>query len=80
MMNNYPWTRRAVLIGVGMLAFLIAVVGALRIFGIVVAGVYPEAWVMTLMMTSPFTLAGLSLIVGSAFVVDSWIRQRRQVG
>ena len=42
-MNDYRWTTRFGLGGLGFLALLAAVVAVTRIFDLVIAGVQPEA-------------------------------------
>ena len=60
-MNGYRWTIRIRLAGQGLLALWAAFVAVTRISGVVVAGVQPEAWVLTAMMTAPFTMGLVSL-------------------
>ena len=68
-MGDYRWTLRVVRGGVALLVVIAAFVAVARIFNIVIAGVYPEAWVMTAMMTAPFTIgAVLILTIATALV------------
>ena len=55
-MNRYRWTLRVAIGGVAVIAVFVAVV---RGFGVMIAGVYPEAWVLTAMMTAPRSPSGL---------------------
>ena len=68
-MSGYSWTVRIALGGLGFLALWVAFVAVTRIFGVVIAGVQPEAWALTVMMTAPFTI-GLApvLTIGTALV------------
>ena len=59
-MNAYRWTVRVVLGGVTLLVLWGVFVAVARIFNLVIAGVYPEAWVLTAMMTAPFTIGEMS--------------------
>ncbi len=58
-----------------------AFVAVTRIFNLVVAGVQPEAWVLTAMMTAPFTV-GVVLLATVGMAVDETIARlkRRAVG
>ena len=77
MMNGYRWTVRVGLGGVGFLATLAAFVAVTRIFNLVVVGVQPEAWVLTAMMTAPFTIGTVcTLVIGTA-LVETVLRRRR---
>ena len=60
-MSGYRWTLRVAVGGCGLLGLLVAAIALVRIFGIVIAGVEPEAWVLTAMMTAPFTVGSVSL-------------------
>ena len=55
-MNAYRWTVRVVFGGVALLTLWALFVAVTRIFDLVIAGVYPEAWVLTAMMTAPCTI------------------------
>ena len=55
-MTSYRWTRRVAAIGGGFLALLVLFVAVTRTLNVVVAGVQPEAWALTAMMTAPLTL------------------------
>ena len=78
-MNGYRWTIRIGLGGLGFLALLAAFVAVTRVFDLVVAGVHPEAWALTAMMTAPFTVGAVSLFTLVAALVETWSR-RRSVG
>ena len=79
-MNGYRWTIRIALGGLGFLALLAAFVAVTRIFGVVIAGVQPEAWVLTAMMTAPFTVGAVSLFTLVAALLETVLRRRRPVG
>ena len=80
-MNGYRWTVRVGLGGVGFLATLAAFVAVTRIFNLVVVGVQPEAWVLTAMMTAPFTIGAVSLATVGTALVETVVRlKRRAVG
>ena len=80
-MDNYRWTVRVGLGGVGFLGILVAFVAVVRIFSIVIVGVQPEAWAMGIMMTAPFTLGAVSLVTISTALVETLVRlKRREVG
>ena len=76
-MNAYRWTVRVVLGGVTLLVLWGVFVAVARIFNLVIAGVYPEAWVLITMMTTPFTIGTIcALVIGTA-LVDTVLRRRR---
>ena len=79
-MNAYRWTVRVALGGVGLLVLWGVFVAVARIFNLVIAGVYPEAWVLTAMMTAPFTIGAVcTLVIGTALVEKVLRRQRSAV-
>ena len=78
-MNVYRWTVRVALGGVTLLALWAAFVAVTRIFTLVVAGVQPEAWVMTAMMTAPLTIGVVSLATVGTVLVETVVRLKRRV-
>ena len=75
-MNAYRWTVRVALGGVTLLVLWGVFVAVARIFNLVIAGVYPEAWVLITMMTTPFTIGTIcTLVIGTA-LVDTVLRRR----
>ena len=55
--------------GVGILALAAVVTIVLRVFDVVIAGVPPDAWALTAMMTAPFTVGVVSLFTLVATLV-----------
>ena len=78
-MNNYRWTVRVGLGGVGFLVILAAFVAVILIFNLVVAGVQPEAWALGVMMTAPFTIGVVLLATGGTALAETVIRLRGTV-
>ena len=76
-MNDYRWTLRVAVGGGGLLALVAAVALVLRIFDVVVAGVPPESWVLTAMMTAPFTVGTASILTIATALVETVLRRRR---
>ena len=76
-MNAYRWTVRVALRGVALLALWGVFVAVARIFDLVIAGVYPEAWVLTAMMTAPFTIGTIAALVIGTALVEKVLRRRR---
>ena len=67
--------------GVGFLVTLVAFVAVTLIFNLVVAGVQPEAWALTAMMTAPFTIGVVLLATVGTALVETVVRlKRRAVG
>ena len=80
-MNSYRWTLRVGLGGVGFLATLVLFVAVALIFNLVIAGVQPEAWALTAMMTAPFTIGVVLLVTIATALVETVARvKRRAVG
>ena len=75
-MSGYRWTLRVAVGGCGLLGLLVAAIALVRIFGIVIAGVEPEAWVLTAMMTAPFTVGSVSLATLATLLVEASVRRR----
>ena len=76
-MNAYRWTVRVALGGVTLLVLWGVFVAVARIFDLVIAGVYPEAWVLTAMMTAPFTIGTVAVLVIGTALVEKVLRRRR---
>ena len=76
-MNAYRWTVRVASGGVALLTLWALFVAVTRIFDLVIAGVYPEAWVLTAMMTVPFTIGTFSALVIGTALVEKVLRRRR---
>ena len=68
-MNAYRWTIRIGIAGVAFLATIAVFVAVVSILDVRVAGVYPEAFRLTAMMTAPFTI-GIAVVptLAAAFV------------
>ena len=80
-MNSYRWTLRVGLGGVGFLATLVLFAAVTLIFNLVIAGVQPEAWALTAMMTAPFTIGVVLLVTIATALVETVARvKRRAVG
>lgn len=75
-MNRYRWTLRVALCGITALAVIAIFVAIARIFDLMIAGVYPEAWVMIAMMTAPFTIGAVSVATISTALVETLLRRR----
>ena len=76
-MNAYRWTVRVALGGVTLLVLWGVSVAVARILDLVIAGVYPEAWVLTAMMTAPFTIGTIAALVIGTALVEKVLRRRR---
>ena len=76
-MNNYRWTKRVGLAGLAFLAAIAVFVTAVSIMDVRVAGVYPEAFRLTAMMTAPFTL-GLVIVSTLGTALVETVRRKRR--
>ena len=79
-MNTYRWTKRAGLAGLAFLAAIAVFVTAVSIMDVRVAGVYPEAFRLTAMMTAPFTLGLVIVTTLGTALVETVRRFRRPAG
>ena len=76
-MKAYRWTTRITLAGIGFLAVIAAFVAVVRILSVPIAGVQPEAFVLTAMMTSPFTVGAVLVSIITATLVETLRRRKR---
>ena len=76
-MDGFHRTKRVAFIGFGLLAVIALFVAVVRISGVVIAGVQPEAWVLTAMMTAPFTVGLVLLATLGTALVEAALRHRR---
>ena len=74
-MDRYRWTLRVAIGGIALLAVIAGFVAVVRGFGVMIAEVYPEAWVLTAMMTAPFTIGIVSVATIATALVET-IRRR----
>lgn len=77
-MNSYRWTKRIGLAGLAFLAAIAVFVTAVSILDVRVAGVYPEAFRLTAMMTAPFTLGLVVVTTLATALVETLRRFRRR--
>lgn len=75
-MNGYLWTLRVAIGGVAFLAAIAVFLAVVRGFNVMIAGVYPEAWVLTAMMTAPFTIGIVSVATIATALVETFRRRR----
>ncbi len=75
-MDRYRWTLRVAIGGVVFLAAIAVFVAVVRAFNMMIAGVYPEAWVLTAMMTAPFTIGAVSVATIATALVETFRRRR----
>lgn len=77
-MNTYRWTKRIGIAGIVFLAAIALFVTVVSILGIRVAGIYPEAFRLTAMMTAPFTLGLVAVSTLAAALVETLLRRKRR--
>ncbi|MYC34397.1 MAG: hypothetical protein F4X64_14635 [Chloroflexi bacterium] len=77
-MNAYSWTKRIGIAGIVFLAAIAVFVTVVSILGIRVAGIYPEAFRLTAMMTAPFTLGLVAATTLTAALVETLLRRKRR--
>ncbi len=75
-MDRYRWTLMVATGGVAFLAAIAVFVAVVRAFNVMIAGIYPEAWVLTAMMTAPFTIGVVSLATIATALVETFARRR----
>ncbi len=79
-MNTYRWTKRVGLAGIAFLAAIAVFVAIVSILDVRVAGVYPEAFRLTAMMTAPFTLGLVIAATLATALVETLRRPKRPAG
>lgn len=79
-MNTYRWTKRIGIAGIAFLAAIAIFVTVVSILGIRIAGIYPEAFRLTAMMTAPFTLGLVAVSTLAAALVETVLRINRTAG
>ena len=79
-MNAYRWTKRIGIAGIAFLASIAIFVTVVSILGIRVAGIYPEAFRLTAMMTAPFTLGLVAVSTLATALVETLLRRKRPAG
>ena len=77
-MNTYRWTKRIGLAGIAFLAAIAIFVTVVSILGIRVAGIYPEAFRLTAMMTAPFTLGLVAVTTLGTALVETFRKFKRR--
>ena len=76
-MKRHPWAARVAILSGGVLVVAVLFLVVVRALNIVVAGVEPEALVLTAMMTAPFTLGFFLLLVLGAAAAERVVRRGR---
>ena len=76
-MEGYRWTRRVAVGGGGLIALIILFVGVTRILNVEIAGIQPEAWALTAMMTAPLTLGAVLVATLGTAAVERVSRSHR---
>ena len=74
-MKRRSWAARVAILSGGVLVVAVLFLVVVRALNITIAGVEPEALVLTAMMTSPFTLGVLLLLVLGAAAAE-WVVRR----
>ncbi len=59
-----------------MLAVAAESVLVLRVFNLVIAGVHPEAWMLTAVMTAPFIIGLALAVTAGTALVETLVRRR----
>ena len=77
-MNSYRWTKRIGLAGLAFLAAIAVFVTAVSILDVRVAGVYPEAFRLTAMMTAPFTLGLVTVSTLTSTLIETYRRLKHR--
>lgn len=77
-MKNYRWTVRIAITGTALIVALSIFVSVVQLFGTPVAGIQPEAFVLTAMMTSPFTIGAVLVSTGTAALTEKIYHHKRR--
>ena len=76
-LKSRPWAARVAIFSGGILAVAAFFLVVVRALNVTVAGVEPEALVLTAMMTAPFTLGFFLLLVLGAAAAERVVRRGR---
>ena len=76
-MKRRSWAARVAILSGGVLVVAVLFLVVVRALNITIAGVEPEALVLTAMMTAPFTLGVLLLLVLGAAAAERVVRRVR---
>ena len=74
-MDRHRWTLGVAIDGVALLAVVAVFVAVVRGFGVMIAGVYPEARVLTAMMTAPFAIGIVSVATIATPLAETFRRR-----
>ena len=77
-MKNYRWTIRIASTGAALIAALAIFVIVVRVLGTPIAGIKPEAFVLTAMMTAPFTIGAVLVSTGTAALTEKVCRRKHR--
>ena len=77
-MKNYRWTIRIASTGAALIAALAIFVIVVRVLGTPIAGIQPEAFVLTAMMTAPFTIGAILASTGTAALTEKVCRRKHR--
>ena len=69
-MSRYRWTKLVFLSGQVIFGLWFGFAFAARVLGVVIAGVDPEAWVLTAMMTAPLAIGAVAVLAGGTAMVE----------
>ena len=77
-MKNYRWTIRVASTGAALIAALAIFVIVVRVLGIPIAGIKPEAFVLIAMMTAPFTICAVLVSTGRTALTEKVCRRKHR--
>ena len=77
-MKNYRWTIRIASTGAALIAAITIFVIVVRVLGTPIAGIKPEALVLTAMMTAPFTIGAVLVSTGTAALTEKVCRRKHR--
>ena len=75
-MSRYRWTKRVFLSALGLFGLWVGFAFVARVLGLVIAGVEPEAWVLTAMMTAPLAIGAVALLAGGTAALERLLRRQ----
>ena len=75
-MKNYRWTIRIASTGAALIAALAIFVIVVQVLGTPIAGIQPEAFGFTAMMTAPFTIGAVLISTGTAALTEKVCRRK----
>ena len=77
-MKNYRWTIRVASTGTALITAITIFFIVVRVLGTPIAGIQPEAFILTATMTAPFTIGAVLVSTGTAALTEKVYRRKHR--